>query len=111
MVTFTLPITQNKLARWCESIISSYLGVDVKIGNVNFNMLNRIVIDDVAIKDKNNNNFTNISRLATTFELSSFYQGKFNISSIQVFGVEFNINKQTSQSKSNCQFLLDLLNL
>lgn len=110
MVTFTLPITQNKLARWCESIISSYLGVDVKIGNVNFNMLNRIVIDDVAIKDKNNNNFTNISRLATTFELSSFYQGKFNISSIQVFGVEFYINKQTSQSKLNCQFLLDLLN-
>ncbi len=100
---------QKRMANWCESLISTVIGADVKIGNIYFNMLNRIVIDDITINDNKGEIISNISRLATTFELSSLYEGRLNISSIQIFGIELNLYRHTLQSELNCQFILDAL--
>ena len=109
MAVSYIPQTQNYIGRKVAGVISDKLGTDVSIGRVDLGLLNRIIIDDVKILDKQQKEMLRVGRLSVRLELLPLFDGKISISSAQLFGAHFLLYKQNAQSQPNFQFVLDSL--
>ena len=104
-----IPQTQNYIGRKVADAISDKLGTQVSIGRVDLGFFNRIIIDDVKILDQQQKDMLRVGRLSVRLELWPLIDGKISISSAQLFGAHFILYKQSAQSKTNFQFVLDSL--
>ena len=109
MAVSYIPQTQNYIGRKVAGAISDKLGTEVSIGRVDLGFLNRIIIDDVHIKDQQSKEMLRVGRLSVRLELLPLFDGKISISSAQLFGAHFLLYKQNAQSQPNFQFVLDSL--
>lgn len=84
-------------------------GTEVSVGKVNLGFLNRIIIDDVRMLDQQGDSMIYASRVSAKVDILPLKDGKISIASAQLFGLKANIYKQTADSKTNIQFVLDSL--
>ena len=84
-------------------------GTEVSVGKVNLGFLNRIIIDDVRMLDQQGDSMIYASRVSAKVDIIPLKDGKISIASAQLFGLKANIYKQTADSKTNIQFVLDSL--
>ena len=84
-------------------------GTEVSVGKVNLGFLNRIIIDDVRMLDQQGDSMIYASRISAKVDILPLKDGKISIASAQLFGLKANIYKQTADSKTNIQFVLDSL--
>lgn len=70
-------------------------------------LLDRIIIEDLQIDDQSKHELLNTTRLSARFEIMPLFNGVVRIHSIQLFGFNIRINKQTPKSKPNYQFIID----
>ncbi|MDD3037655.1 translocation/assembly module TamB [Bacteroides sp.] len=87
--------------------LSKVLNTHLTIGRINIGLLNRIIIDDVVLNDQNDKEMLKVTRLSAKFDIFPFFKGKISISSVQLFGFNVNLNKQTPDSPPNFKFVLD----
>ena len=104
-----LSASQQYLGALVSNAISEKLGTEVTIGRVNLGLLNRIIIDDVVILDKQKQQLLRAARLSAKFDILPLTEGKISISSAQLFGTHVNLYLQNAQSEPNYQFVLDSL--
>lgn len=71
--------------------------------------MNRIIIDDVLINDRNGKHMLSASRMSLKMNPFTFFTDKVEISSGQLFGADIRINAPKQGSSLNCQFVIDLL--
>ena len=109
MAVSYIPQTQNYIGRKVAGAISDKIGTDVSIGRVDLGFLNRIIIDNVKILDKQQKEMLRVGRLSVRLELLPLIDGKVSISSAQLFGAHFLFYKENAESKPNFQFVLDSL--
>ena len=109
MIVSYIPQTQNYLGRKVADAIADKLGTQVSIGRVDLGLFNRIIIDDVRIKDKQQQDMLRVGRLSVRLELWPLIDGKISISSAQLFGAHFLLYKENERSQTNFQFALDSL--
>ena len=109
MIVTYIPQTQNYLGRKVADAIADKLGTHVSIGRVDLGLFNRVIIDDVRIKDKQQKDMLRVGRLSVRLELWPLIDGKISISSAQLFGAHFSLYKENERSQTNFQFVLDSL--
>jgi hypothetical protein len=97
------------MANEVEKALQEKLGTKVNIGRIDLGFLNRIIIDDIAIRDQRGDSLLNVSRASVKFDYIPLTKGKISISSAQLFGAKFNLYKQSADAKTNFQFIIDSL--
>lgn len=78
--------------------LSEVLNTKVVIGRINMGLLNRIIIDDVLLDDQSGQEMLKVTRLSAKFDIMPFFKGKISISSVQLFGFNINLRKETPDS-------------
>lgn len=109
MISLQIPAVQHFIGNRVENTLSKKLGTNVSVGKVSLGFLNRLVIDDVVIKDQQNKDMLNASRLSAKLDVIELLSGNIDISSAQIFGLDANLYKKNAKSPYNFQFLLDSL--
>lgn len=109
IVLVQLPPVQALIGSQAANALKNKFGTEVSIGKVNLGFLNRIIIDDVMMKDQQGDSMIYASRISVKVDLLPLKEGKISISSAQLFGLNANLYKQNAKSKTNFQFLLDSL--
>lgn len=83
------------------------MGTQLTIGKIDMGLLNRVIIDNVTLGDQAGKEMLKITRLSAKFDIPALLRGKIAISSVQLFGFNINLNKQTPDSPPNFKFVLD----
>jgi len=105
-----IPAFQSAIGNMVENALENKFGTKVEVGHVDLGFLNRLIIDDFQMYDQQNKPMLKSSRLSVKinpYELIT--QGKINISSAQLFGLDANLYRKDHKSDLNCQFALDSL--
>lgn len=87
--------------------LSSALDTKITVGNINVGLLNRIIIDDLLIEDRSEEEMIKVSRLSVKFDLPTLLRGKMSINNVQLFGFNIHLTKETPQSDLNLKFIID----
>lgn len=106
-VFLNLPFAQKKMASIVSSTLEQILKTEVSVGHISLDIFRRIIVEDVLLKDKQGNEMITVSRLSARYEPLSLLEEKITINSIQLLGFSVQLNKETPDSDTNIQFLLD----
>lgn len=110
IIMVRLPFVQKWLGRQVEDVIEKKLGTDVNVGQVYLGFLNRVIIDNFELYDKQNKKMLKASRLAARIDYGELISNRrIYISSAQVFGMDATLYKKDEHAKANYQFILDSL--
>lgn len=104
-----VPGVQSWLAGTAASALSHKLGTEVSIGRVTLGMFNRVILDDLIIKDQQQDDLLRVNRLSVRLELLPLAEGNLAISSAQLFGAHARLYQKDSLSLPNYQFVIDSL--
>lgn len=107
IAVLSLPFIQKRLSVLAAQELSRIMQTEVSIGNIDLGLLNRVIIQNVYLEDKSGQELLKVARLSAKIELSPLLHGRIRISSIQLFGLNAHLNRQTPGSKPNFQFILD----
>lgn len=102
-----IPAVQRKLSILVGNELKKVLNTELSIGRIDIGLLNRIIVDDVLLKDQAGKEMLKVTRLSAKFDILPLFNGKIAISSVQLFGFNINLNKSTPEAKPNFQFVLD----
>ena len=104
-----LPAVQRQLGQQVSEVIGKKLGTEVQIGRVDLGIFNRLILDEVLIRDQQKDDMLHAARISAKVDVLSLLQGRIVISSAQLFGVHAKLYKTTSESPANFQFVIDSL--
>ena len=103
-----IPFIQQSISSIAVRELSKILNTEVKVGNIDLGLLNRVIINDLEIYDRDGEKMVNIARFSAKFDIQAIVRGKISISSIQLFGSDFNLEKKDKESNINIKFITDL---
>lgn len=104
-----LPSVQCFIAAQISDSIAQKLGTEAKIDRVDLGFLNRLIIDNLSIRDQQGSLMLKASRVSAKIDLLPLTQGRISISSVQLFGLQANLYKKIEEGNTNFQFLIDSL--
>ncbi|WP_455665677.1 translocation/assembly module TamB domain-containing protein [Phocaeicola sp.] len=107
IVLLNIPYVQGKLSVFVAKELKTVLNTEVSVGRIDMGLLNRIIVEDVQLHDRRNEELLKVARLSARFEFLPLLKGKVTISSVQLFGFTVNMNRETPESVPNFQFVLD----
>ncbi len=87
--------------------LSGLLDTQVSIGRVNMGLLNRVIIDDLLLNDRDGEEMLKVTRLSAKFEILPLFRQKVSISNVQLFGFNIQLYRETPDTPSNFQFVID----
>ena len=109
VVLLRMPTVQRFMGEKTAEMLSEKLGTQVSVGRVDVGFLNRITIDDVNIRDQQNEPLLNAARLSAKIDFLALAKGKIVVTSAQLFGMKANLYQQGPDTPHNFQFALDSL--
>lgn len=109
MTAIHVPAIQGYIGSKVASAVSQKLGTTVSVGRVDLGFLNRIIIDDVLIRDQQQQDMLRVGRMSVRLEIIPLVKGRVVISSAQLFGAHVHLYKSNRQAPFNFQFALDSL--
>ncbi len=104
-----IPSIQSKVANLVANELATLLDTELKVGRIDLGLFNRIIIEDFYVKDQNKQDLLKVSRLSARFDIQALLEGKISINSVQLFGFDLKLRKQTPEDKLNMQFIIDAL--
>ena len=107
LVLLNLPFVQGKLAAFASEELSNILKAEVSVGHVDIGFLNRIIVEDILLKDRQGEDMLKAARLSAKFEVLPLLEKRLSINSVQLFGFNIHLNKETPKALPNYQFVLD----
>ena len=103
------PSVQGFIGKKVAEAVSDKLGTRVKIGRVDIGFLNRLIIDNVIIYDKEQVDMLKAGRISAKFDIIDLSRGRITITSAQLFALQARLYKSTPDKQPNFQFVLDSL--
>lgn len=103
------PSVQSFIGKKVAEAVSDKLGTRVKIGRVDIGFLNRLIIDNVIIYDKEQVDMLKAGRISAKFDIIDLSRGRITITSAQLFALQARLYKSTPDKQPNFQFVLDSL--
>jgi hypothetical protein len=97
------------LTNVAENELSKRLDTPVKIGEVDVNWISRLAFKDVRIDDKNGENILEAGNITAGFKLLPIFKNKWILTTVRLFGISCHIKKETPDSDTNIQFIIDAL--
>ncbi len=101
-----VPYVQGRLGVWTASLLRQTIHSEVHVERLDLGMLNRVVVDDVRVKDQSGTQMLSAPRIAVTLSLNDLLHGKIIITSAQIFGLNAMLYDY-SDGTPNYQFLID----
>ena len=108
-ILLQLPVVQQYLGDKTSDALSKKLGTEVSVGHVDLGLLNRVIIDDVHIKDQSGGEMLTATRLSAKVDVLPLLKGNISIPSAQIFGMKACLYKDSANAQPNYQFVLDSL--
>ena len=102
-----LPPVQAWAGDMAESVIRSAWDWDISIGKVRLGLWNRIIIDDIRLRDKHGARLLHVSRMAAKVDFMPLLDGKVCIANGQIFGAQALLYQRSEGEEPNFQFLID----
>lgn len=102
-----VPAVQKGASILISEKLKKTLHTEVSIGRIDIGLFNRIIIDDVWIKDQYSQDLLKASRLSAKIEIMPLLQGQIAISNMQFYGFHIQAYQRTPNEKPNYQFLID----
>lgn len=102
-----IPYIQRKVSYIAEIELSNKLGVPVKVGSIEVEWFNRIVLENLYLEDESGETLFEASHVTAGFEPFPLIKGKFVFTTVRLFGFSVNLKKKTPEDKLNLQFVLD----
>ncbi|MDR1381539.1 MAG: translocation/assembly module TamB [Tannerella sp.] len=109
VVLLNIPFVQRNVTDMAENELSELLGASVKTGAVDVSWLNRIVLRDVRIDDQKGETLLEAGNITAGFKLLPALKGRFILTTVRFFGISCHIKRDTPESETNLQFILDAL--
>lgn len=109
IILLHFPFAQQQVGRWTADFLGKTLGTRVEVGRVNLGFLNRILVDNLDVDDQRGKPMLGVRRLAVSFDMKSLLGGQIEINTVQVFGLDAHIYRDTPDAPLNVQFVLDSL--
>ena len=103
-----VPAVQRGVTFLISEALKDILHTELSIGRVDLGYFNRIILDDVRIKDQKKKDLLKAARLSAKIELTSLLHGKISISNVQLYGFDIRLYQRTQKEKPNFQFLIDI---
>ncbi len=107
LVLLDIPYVQSRLSVLVSEELKKVLQSEVSIGRIDMGLLNRIIIEDVMLHDRDGGELLKAARISAKFELLPLMEGRIAISNVQLFGFTANLYRETPQAQPNFQFVLD----
>ena len=101
------PIIQKFAVRFAGGYLSEKTGADIKVGRLAITPDLRIFIDDVTVKDLNNNTLAQIGALRAQFDIADLLEGKIHLEKVELRDTEANLITYEGEDKMNFAFLAD----
>lgn len=102
-----VPAVQRGVAFLISEALEDVLHTELSIGRVDLGYFNRIILDDVLIKDQKGKDLLRATRLSAKMELASLLHGKISVSNVQLYGFDIRLYQRTPKEKPNFRFLMD----
>lgn len=77
IAVLSIPFIQKRLSDFTAQELSRIMQTEVRIGNIDLGLLNRVIIQNVYLEDKSGKELLKINRLSAKMELSSLLHGKY----------------------------------
>ena len=103
------PSVQSFIGKNVAEAVGDKLGTRVKIGRVDIGFLNRLIIDNVIIYDKEQVDMLKAGRISAKFDIIDLSRGRITITSAQLFALQARLYKSAPDKQPNFQFVLDSL--
>ena len=107
ILLFSLPVMQNKLADWTADALSNQINSKVEIGSINVGFLNKVIANDLKIYEPSGKKMATIARMSASLNFLELINGKVEVNTAQLFGVNATLYKATPESDPNFQFIID----
>ena len=101
------PIVQKFAVRFAGGYLSEKTGADIKVGRFVVTPDLRVFLDDVSVKDLQNNDLAKIGALRTKINVSDLLEGKIHLEHVELRDTEANLITYEGENKMNFAFLVD----
>ena len=101
------PIIQKFAVRFAGGYLSEKTGADIKVGRLAVTPDLRLMIDDVTVKDLNQNDLAKIGALRTRINIGDLLDGKIHVESVILRDVTANIITYEGEEEMNFAFLVN----
>lgn len=88
-------------------MLSNQIGSKVTIGRADLGFLNRVILDDMTVYDKEGQEIIRAAHTAVTLDMAELLNGNIDILTGQLFGVKARLSRQTVESPLNIQYIID----
>ena len=109
VVLLHIPSVQRFVGSGVAGELSAMLGTEVSVGRVELGLFNRLIVDNVLVRDQQGHEMVRSARLAVKIELMPLGEGRISVASVQVFGTHVSLYRRSASAKPNWQFVLDSL--
>lgn len=109
IILLHIPSIQTYIGGCVADALCDKFGTKVKVGRVDLGFINRLILDDSYMQDKNGEQMLRVSRISVKINLLALANGQIEITSAQFFGLHANLYKATPEAKPNFLFVIDAL--
>ncbi len=102
-----MPPVKEAVAGRVASLLSDFLDTEVRIGSIGLGFLNTATVDDLYVEDRQGRELLKAARVSATINLRDLSTGEITLEGVQLFSVDAHLRKETPESRSNFQFIVD----
>lgn len=106
-ILLSVPAVQNHVRKSGERQLEAMLGVPVGFDRIEFSPFNRLELFGVLLPDQKGDTLLYANKVAVGIDLWALTGGQVCLNNIQLFGVDARISKETPESPTNLQFVID----
>lgn len=107
LTIFNFGPSQQIITQFVASSLSEKLHTDVSIGNIQIGLFNRLILNDVLIKDYQDKDLLKARIVSAKIELRSLIKEQLSLRTISLIDTDISLYKQRVDSAANYQFLVD----
>lgn len=105
-----IPSVQNSIKSTVEDELTTFLDIKVSIDRLSIAPFNQVVLHDIEIPDKRGERLLKIDKLGAGLSWYNLVvRGRFVFTYAELVGLNGNIYKETPNSSTNIQFIVDIL--
>jgi hypothetical protein len=101
------PVFQKFAARFASGYLSEKTGGDIKVGRLLITPDFTVYLDDVIVKDLNDNDLANVGSLRAKLDLGDLLNGDIHLETVTLRDTKANLIKYEGEEKFNFAFLVD----
>lgn len=104
-----LPWVQKQLSRTLSEKVSSKIGTDVRVDNVQIGLFNSVILTGVEVKDQKGGRLFSAKKISAKIKLRSLLFSPLTIRTVGLYNAQANLVKEKENSEYNFQFIIDSL--